>query len=76
MAWSCRPSSSAGRDAASAHLRSKKCTWLFQNPAAMAPGAFTTYSYKLDGDTLWVTFEKDQNGPIVNPVTVKAVRVE
>lgn len=47
-----------------------------KNPAAMAPGAFITYSYKLDGDTLWVTFQKDQNGPIVNPVTVKAVRVE
>jgi hypothetical protein len=47
-----------------------------KNPAVMAPGAFITYSYKLDGDTLWVTVQKDQNGPIVNPVTVKAVRVE
>ena len=47
-----------------------------KNPAAMAPGAFITYSYKLDGDTLWVTFQKNQNGPIVNPVTVRAVRVE
>jgi hypothetical protein len=47
-----------------------------KNPAAMAPGSFITYSYKLDGDTLWVTFQKNQNGPIVNPVTVKAVRVE
>ena len=47
-----------------------------KDPAAMAPGAFITYSYKLDGDTLWVTFQKNQNGPIVNPVTVKAVRVE
>jgi hypothetical protein len=47
-----------------------------KNPAAMAPGSFSTYSYKLDGDTLRVTFQKNQNGPIVNPVTVKAVRVE
>lgn len=47
-----------------------------KNPAAMAPGAFITYSYKLDGDTLWVTLQKNQDGPIVNPVTVKAVRVE
>jgi len=47
-----------------------------KNPAVMAPGAFITYSFKLDGDTLWVTVQKDQNGPIVNPVTVKAVRVE
>ena len=47
-----------------------------KNPVSMAPGAFITYSYKLDGDTLRVTFQKDQNGPIVNPVTIKAVRVE
>jgi len=47
-----------------------------KNPAAMSPGAFITYSYKLDGDTLWVTAKRDRNGPIVNPVTVKAVRVE
>ena len=46
------------------------------NLPTMAPGAFVTYSYKLAGDTLWVTFQKNQNGPIVNPVTVKAVRVE
>jgi hypothetical protein len=46
-----------------------------KNPAAMAPGAFVT-SYKLVGDTLWVTFQKNQNGPIINPVTVKAVRIE
>jgi hypothetical protein len=47
-----------------------------KNPAAMAPGAFVTYTYKLDGNTLLVTYQKDQNGPIVNPVTVKAVRIE
>jgi hypothetical protein len=47
-----------------------------KNPAAMAPGAFSTWSYRLDGDTLWVTAERNQNGPIANPVTVKAVRVE
>jgi len=47
-----------------------------KNPAAMAPGAFITYSYRLEGDTLWVTFQKNQDGPIANPVTVKAVRVE
>ena len=47
-----------------------------KNPAAMAPGAFITYSYKLDGDTLWVTQQRNQNGPFANPVTVKAVRVE
>jgi hypothetical protein len=47
-----------------------------KNPVVMSPGAFATYSYKLAGDTLWVTAVRDQNGPIVNPVTVKAVRVE
>jgi hypothetical protein len=47
-----------------------------KNPAAMAPGAFTTWSYRLDGNTLWVTAERDQNGPIARPVTVKSVRVE
>jgi hypothetical protein len=44
--------------------------------SAMAPGAFITYSYRLDGNTLWVTFQKNQDGPIVNPATIKAVRVE
>jgi hypothetical protein len=47
-----------------------------KNPAAMAPGAFTTWSYRLEGNTLWVTAERNQNGPITNPVTVKSVRVE
>ena len=47
-----------------------------KNPAAMTPGAFTTWSYRLDGGTLWVTAERNQNGPIANPVTVKSVRVE
>jgi hypothetical protein len=47
-----------------------------KNPAAMMHGAFTTWSFKLTGDTLLVTAEGNQNGPISNPVTVKAVRVE
>jgi len=47
-----------------------------KNPAAMAPGAFSTWSYELAGDTLRVTAQGNQNGPIANPVTVKAVRVE
>jgi hypothetical protein len=47
-----------------------------KNPAAMAPGAFSTYSYKLDGNTIVVTTRENQNGSIINPVTVKAVRVE
>jgi hypothetical protein len=47
-----------------------------KNPAAMAPGAFTSYSYTLDGDTLRVTQQRNQNGPFVNPVTITVVRVE
>jgi hypothetical protein len=47
-----------------------------KNPAAMVPGAFSTWSYTLAGDTLWVTAKENQNGPIANPVTVKVVRVE
>jgi hypothetical protein len=47
-----------------------------KNPAAMVAGAFTTWSYRLDGNTLWVTVDGNQNGPIANPVTVKSVRVE
>jgi hypothetical protein len=47
-----------------------------KNPAAMAAGAFTTWSFRLEGNTLWVTAERNQNGPIANPVTVKSVRVE
>jgi hypothetical protein len=34
------------------------------------------WSYKVDRNTLWVTAERNQNGPIANRVTVKAVRVE
>jgi hypothetical protein len=47
-----------------------------KNPAAMAPGAFISYSYSLDGDTLRLTQQRNQNGPFASPVTIKAVRVE
>jgi hypothetical protein len=47
-----------------------------KNPAAMVPGAFITYSFKLEGDTIWVTQQRNQNGPFANPVTIKAVRIE
>jgi hypothetical protein len=47
-----------------------------KNPAVMGPGVFITYSYKRDGDTMWVTQQRNQNGPFTNPVTVKVVRVE
>jgi hypothetical protein len=47
-----------------------------KNPAAMTSGAYVTYSFKLDGNTLVVTYLRNQNGPIANPATIKAVRVE
>jgi hypothetical protein len=47
-----------------------------KNPAVMAPGAFITYSYRLEGNTIWVTQQRNQQGPFANPVTIKAVRVE
>ncbi len=47
-----------------------------KNPAAMTPGAFTTWSFKMEGNTLLVTAERNQNGPIADPVTVTLRRVE
>jgi len=47
-----------------------------KNPAAMVPGAFSTYSYKLNGNTIVLTAQNTQNGSVVHPVTVRAVRVE
>ncbi len=47
-----------------------------KNPAVMGPGVFITYSYKLDGDTMWVTQQRNQNGPFANPVTVRVARIE
>jgi hypothetical protein len=47
-----------------------------KNPAVMGPGAFITYSYTLDGDTLSLTQQRNQSGPFANPFTLKLVRVE
>lgn len=47
-----------------------------KNPAAMAPGAFISYGYMLDGDTLRITEQRNQNGPLANPASFKAIRVE
>jgi len=47
-----------------------------KNPAVMGPGTSITYSYKLEGDTMWVTQQRNQNGPFTNPATIKVVRVE
>ena len=47
-----------------------------KNPAVMGPSVFITYSYKLDGNTLWLAQQRNQNGPFANPFTLRLVRVE
>jgi hypothetical protein len=47
-----------------------------KNPAVMGPGVFIAYTYKLDGDTLVLTQQRNQNGPFANPFSLKLVRVE
>ena len=47
-----------------------------KNPAVMGPGVFIAYSYTLDGDTLSLTQQRNQNGPFANPFGLKLVRVE
>ena len=47
-----------------------------KNPAAMVTGAFITYALRTEGNVLWVTQQRNQNGPFPNPATIKAVRVE
>ena len=47
-----------------------------KNPAVMGPGVFITYSYKLEGDTLSLTQQRNQSGSFANPFTLKLVRVE
>lgn len=47
-----------------------------KSPAAMAPGAFIVYGYRQEGDTIWLTQQKNQSGPFNSPVTFKLVRVE
>jgi hypothetical protein len=47
-----------------------------KNPAVMGPGVFIAYAYKLDGDTLSLTQQRNQTGPFANPFTFKLLRVE
>lgn len=47
-----------------------------KNPAVMGPGVFIAYAYKLDGDVLSLTQQRNQTGPFTNPFSLKLVRVE
>jgi hypothetical protein len=42
----------------------------------MASGAFSTATYKLDGNTLTITQERNTAGPVANPTTWKLTRIE
>jgi hypothetical protein len=47
-----------------------------KNPAAMGPGSFSKYSYRMAGDTIWITPQSTDKGPIADPMKIKAVRAE
>jgi hypothetical protein len=47
-----------------------------KNPAVMGRNVFITYAYTLDGDTLTLTQQRNQNGPFPAPFTLKLTRVE
>lgn len=47
-----------------------------KNPAAMSNGAFSVYTYKVEGNSMTVTAQRNQNGPITSSVTIKLARVE
>ena len=46
-----------------------------KSPAAMAPGAFNEYPFRLIADTLWSTPTRTEAGPVRSPTTVTYVRV-
>jgi hypothetical protein len=47
-----------------------------KNPSAMSNGSFTEYAIRLSGDSLWLTYKRNQRGPVVNSPIIKLVRVE
>jgi hypothetical protein len=47
-----------------------------KSPAVMAQGAFTVLAYRIQGDTLWLTAERSELGPVQNPRTVRFRRLE
>ena len=47
-----------------------------KNPAAMANGATSVYTYQQSGDTLTLTQVRTHVGPTPAPATIKLVRVE
>jgi hypothetical protein len=47
-----------------------------KNPAVMAPGAFTEFAYRIQGDTLWLTGRSTELGPVANPTSYRYVGLE
>ena len=47
-----------------------------KNPRAQRDKNFTTLTFKIEGNNLWLTPVETEAGPIPNPVTSKYVRVE
>ena len=47
-----------------------------KNPATMGRGSFTAYAFRVSGDTLWLTPQRDARGAVPNPPTIKLRRVE
>lgn len=47
-----------------------------KDPAGMRPGSSNTISYKLDRNTLWLTFSGGRPGHGSVPLTIKLTRVE
>jgi hypothetical protein len=47
-----------------------------KNPAAMVAGAYSTFAFRLAGDTIWITPKSTDKGQVADAFTVKAVRVE
>jgi len=47
-----------------------------KSPAAMANGAYSSNTFRVAGDTLWISSVRDQKGPVAQPVSLKLVRVE
>jgi hypothetical protein len=47
-----------------------------KNPGVMRAGNFLVDTFKLEGDTLWLTAKSNASGPVANPGTSKYTRLE
>ena len=47
-----------------------------KNPEVMAPSNFVVFAFRIQGDTLWLTGQRNSAGPIQNPSTVRYRRLE